>query len=332
MKLVYIPQLEDLALSISNRYQFVNAKIVDGTVAVSDRAVTRVEIPTSDPVTLVLPPAAKGMARDFLVRLVVTADEAPEITFVGAGGESISFEEGNDESFLCVVGTNVYAFTETEPGVFTVNRKIISIIQMVSLDLQGGRMDEPDKLELKLGAPYGALPQPMRDGYRFLGWFTQREGGERITAETTVKSGVSSLYAQWEVYVDVFKPALGAGPEFGVFYTSGDDGWYLDDNGVPRSGVIGDSQTSSLTTTLDARSPGNFGFHWRASTEAYCDRLVLYIDGSLYDEISGESEFDGWYWLDAGRHSIEWRYEKDGSSSEGEDAVWLSSVYWNEEV
>ena len=58
----------------------------------TDRAVTRVDIATDGgPLRLVVPPEAKGTARDFFVRLVITADEIPEVTFAAPSGEAISF-------------------------------------------------------------------------------------------------------------------------------------------------------------------------------------------------------------------------------------------------
>ncbi len=47
-------------------------------------------------------------------------------------------------------------------------------------------------------APYGELPTSSKDGYDFAGWFTERDGGELITAETIVKvTGYQTLYAHW---------------------------------------------------------------------------------------------------------------------------------------
>lgn len=45
---------------------------------------------------------------------------------------------------------------------------------------------------------YGELPIPTRDGYTFLGWYTEATGGEEILRETKViTAGNTVLYAQW---------------------------------------------------------------------------------------------------------------------------------------
>ena len=46
------------------------------------------------------------------------------------------------------------------------------------------------------GTTVGMLPVPTRTGYTFVGWFTAAEGGEQISAETKVMSGVT-YYAHW---------------------------------------------------------------------------------------------------------------------------------------
>ncbi|MBR4421168.1 MAG: InlB B-repeat-containing protein, partial [Erysipelotrichaceae bacterium] len=42
------------------------------------------------------------------------------------------------------------------------------------------------------------LPEdPVRDGYIFDGWYTQAQGGEKITDETDVLNGNFHVYAHW---------------------------------------------------------------------------------------------------------------------------------------
>lgn len=48
------------------------------------------------------------------------------------------------------------------------------------------------------GEPYGTLPVAMRDGYSFAGWSTMVDGGEIVTAESTVPANLTwTLYARW---------------------------------------------------------------------------------------------------------------------------------------
>ena len=50
------------------------------------------------------------------------------------------------------------------------------------------------------GKAYGALPEVSeREGYTFIGWYTDPENGEKITAETVfIGSEAVTLYARWE--------------------------------------------------------------------------------------------------------------------------------------
>lgn len=51
-----------------------------------------------------------------------------------------------------------------------------------------------------------ALPlpaNPTRDGYKFLGWFTERNGGDKVTSDTVV-NGDMTVYAQWERIIPTY--------------------------------------------------------------------------------------------------------------------------------
>ena len=50
-----------------------------------------------------------------------------------------------------------------------------------------------------IGQPIESLPTAQREGYVFVGWFTAKENGEQITAETIVE-GTTTYYAIWEAY------------------------------------------------------------------------------------------------------------------------------------
>ena len=68
--------------------------------------------------------------------------------------------------------------------------------------------------ELTYGAEYGTLPVATRDGYTFLGWFSDATGGEQVVADTIVTINyVENLYAHWsnvESYTFQFDSTLGS--------------------------------------------------------------------------------------------------------------------------
>ena len=133
MDVLYIPQLDDGDGSgesaTAGRYRILKRVPEEGAVTLTDRAITRIEIATSDPLRLIVPPEVKGAARDFFVRLVVSADKVPEISFVAPTGETLSVEEADEDVLKCELGVNTYAFTETAADVILVARKVATRIE-----------------------------------------------------------------------------------------------------------------------------------------------------------------------------------------------------------
>ncbi len=340
MEVLYIPQLDEVDASgeggANARYRLLKRTPEKNTVLLTDRAVTRVELATNDPVKLVVPPEVKGQVRDFFVRIVITAEEVPEITFAAPAGETISFEDADEDVLTCEIGSNVFAFTETDSGIFMVNRKQIDIDVEVEFDPCGGLLDKT-KESFKLGATYSALPTPVLAGMMFQGWYTAADGGIKVSASDRCKTTVTKLYAQWAVYVDPFVEAICPAGNL-TFHTSGDADWFIDHDDFvtgpasARSGVIGDNGNTSLTTTALGR--GTLSFKWKTSSESGYDKLQLYVDGAcVIEDFSGDRDWETvTHRIESvGTHSIEWRYSKDGSVSEGQDCGWVDEVVWTPE-
>jgi uncharacterized repeat protein (TIGR02543 family) len=70
----------------------------------------------------------------------------------------------------------------------------------VTFDPNGGRVSPYMQImSVTVEQAYGTMPEPIREGYRFLGWYTQPEEGELITADTVLTEGKDHvLYAHWE--------------------------------------------------------------------------------------------------------------------------------------
>lgn len=68
----------------------------------------------------------------------------------------------------------------------------------ITLDANGGTIGgaETKQFTVEKGNPYGDLGTPVRDGYKFDGWFDAAEGGNRVTNDTT-PTGDTTLYAHW---------------------------------------------------------------------------------------------------------------------------------------
>lgn len=69
----------------------------------------------------------------------------------------------------------------------------------ITLNSNGGVCDI-ESIEAISNETIGTLPTPIRDGYKFLGWYT--EGGEEVTSTSTFKVD-TTIYAQWKEIVDV---------------------------------------------------------------------------------------------------------------------------------
>ena len=68
----------------------------------------------------------------------------------------------------------------------------------VVFDANGGRIGKAKATSLivKYGSTIGNLPRPTRKDRNFLGWYTAKSGGTKITKQTKIKKSVH-LYAHW---------------------------------------------------------------------------------------------------------------------------------------
>ncbi len=108
-------------------------------------------------------------------------------------------------------------------------------------DPNGGSCPVPSK-EVRAGSPVGELPVPVRAGHAFLGWYTAREGGAKVTPETKMVNSDVTLCAHWEevAYGSCLKkaipfpfgPSVAAYPVTLVKEWDADFGYYYEECGV----------------------------------------------------------------------------------------------------
>ncbi len=113
--------------------------------------------------------------------------------------------------------------------------------------------------------------------------------------------------------------------------TGGDANWFgqtansHDGVDAAQSGAIGNNQSTWLTATVTG--PGTLSFWWKVSSETNWDKLCYYYDGVEDDCRSGDGN-----WtqksrsIDAGTHTLKWKYSKDGSTIGYSDAGWVDQV------
>lgn len=88
----------------------------DDTISavLQDRAVNVVEAGSGvDYVNLTFPASEQGYVRDFFVRLVLTGDSVPAVSFSEHGGGDVEFDVDDDSWAEIELGVNLLMFTET---------------------------------------------------------------------------------------------------------------------------------------------------------------------------------------------------------------------------
>ncbi len=93
-----------------------------------------------------------------------------------------------------------------------------------------------------------------------------------------------------------------------------------------RSGLIGNSQTSCIQTTIPRA--GTFSFYWKVSSENSRDYLKFYYNNSVQNTISGTTSWAQKTYNYTGSYAatLKWCYIKDSSISQGSDAGWIDDV------
>lgn len=71
----------------------------------------------------------------------------------------------------------------------------LAMTNTVTFNANGGSVDESTRL-VENGTAIGTLPIPVRNGYRFDGWFTSADGGTEVTASTVINSDLP-VFAHW---------------------------------------------------------------------------------------------------------------------------------------
>ncbi|WP_025819789.1 M4 family metallopeptidase [Shewanella marina] len=89
---------------------------------------------------------------------------------------------------------------------------------------------------------------------------------------------------------------------------------------------IDDDQTAEIHW-LGLFEEGYLYFNYYLDSESYGDYLELYIDGELVKKLDTQQQWQHVnHHLDAGVHSISWRYRKDSSVTSGADAAWIDDI------
>jgi hypothetical protein len=93
-----------------------------------------------------------------------------------------------------------------------------------------------------------------------------------------------------------------------------------------KSGTVANAAQSGVQTSANFRD-GYMSFGRKVSSQAGGDWLRLYVDDVVKGEWSGEQDWArAGTFINAGNHTVAWKYEKNASGSAGSDAAWIDSV------
>ncbi|AUP77511.1 hypothetical protein [Flavivirga eckloniae] len=117
--------------------------------------------------------------------------------------------------------------------------------------------------------------------------------------------------------------------------TSGDANWFTQSSSVnsgtqaAESGNIGDSQESIMEYSATVPAGGaTLSFFYEVSSEATFDLLEFSVDGNVIDSWSGTVSWTNYSYNipTAGTYTLRWRYFKDVSVSNGDDAGRIDDI------
>lgn len=96
-------------------YSLVEATIDEGSVMLQDHAITKVIADDSvSSIAFIFPEKTEGYSRDFFIRLAITGETVPTLSFVEPNGDAVSFDVDDDSWAEIEQGVNILMFTDTE--------------------------------------------------------------------------------------------------------------------------------------------------------------------------------------------------------------------------
>ena len=118
--------------------------------------------------------------------------------------------------------------------------------------------------------------------------------------------------------------------EFFNWVTGGDAEPFIevtDEATVLRFGDVENYGQSCVETLFTLDTVASLSFKVKVSSETNWDFFKLYIDGEEMLSLSGEQDWMTYnVLLDQGTHTVRFAYEKDVSTSTGEDTAWLDDI------
>lgn len=175
----------------------------------------------------------------------------------------------------------------------------------ITFDPNGGTLNAGDETKaVQHNGTYGEMPTPIRSGYHFDGWYTEKNGGSKVDANTSVTTKEAHmLYAHWSEakYNITLDPNGGnlANATKEVTYNSpyGElptpnragydfDGWFTEKDGGTKI---------EASTVVTAVEPHTLYAHWTAHEHCICGGSISTGDHTGHAPVS----YQNWNGKDA---------------------------------
>lgn len=146
----------------------------------------------------------------------------------------------------------------------------------ITLDGNGADLDESDSEQTVHYLGKYALPEVKRNGYAFLGWYTEKDGGTKVENGDWIRiQKNTTLYAQWELTA-TGEIVIEEQPEGGVF-------------------DIESEQRIAMQASLDG-SQDSISYQWYQCENIQGEKPVL-LDGMIQSEIVLPREIGTYYYF-----------------------------------
>ena len=169
----------------------------------------------------------------------------------------------------------------------------------ITFDPNGGTLNAGDETKaVQHNGTYGEMPTPIRSGYHFDGWYTEKDGGTKVDANTSVTTKEAHmLYAHWSEakYNITLDPNGGnlANATKEVTYNSpygtlptpnragyDFDGWFTEKDGGTKI---------EASTVVTAVEPHTLYAHWTAHEHCICGGSISAGDHTGHTPVSYQS-------------------------------------------
>jgi uncharacterized repeat protein (TIGR02543 family) len=220
----------------------------------------------------------------------------------------------------------------------------------ITFDANGGTLSGDNSKNVTYTKSYGTLPEPIREGYIFSGWYTEKVNGNKIDSSSILDTaGDKTLYAHWTAssYTVTFNPnggtLTGSSSKSVTYDTKYGDLPTASREGYAFLGWYTDSTNGSVITsetTVKIKKAITLYAHWKAKnytvtfngnggTPSFSSKTVVYDTkyGDLPIASRSGYTFLGWYTTASDGSKITNDYIFKVGSNQTLYAHWKSNTY-----